>query len=157
MVPFPRFLRLVFVCASLVGVVSVASADVATEVGGNGDNSCANQECANPDAVPAIRDEDPKCPSREHVTLCAGQYLDANQNGKLERAELQAAIDSLPWYGRGILNILGSVDKMMAKCDVDKDDAISMGYDMTHNAETCLATCFKRMAFKKAFFPDCTL
>jgi hypothetical protein len=122
--------------------------------------SCASsqEECVNPDA--AVRTEpyiDPKCPSREHVTLCAGRYLDKNRNGKLERSELQAAIDSLPWYGRGILNILGSVDKMMQKCDVDKDDAISMGYDMVHNAETCLATCFKRMAFKKAFFPDCQL
>jgi hypothetical protein len=157
MTSFTRFLRFFVVCASLVAV-AYASADLAAEVESEGDkNSCVNQECANPDAVPAYRNEDPKCPSRQHVTLCAGQYLDSNQNGKLERAELQAAIDSLPWYGRGILNILGSVDKMMAKCDVDKDDAISMGYDMVHNAETCLATCFKRMAFKKAFFPDCTL
>jgi hypothetical protein len=121
------------------------------------DCSVSDQECANPDASRTGAGENPKCPSRQHVTLCAGRYLDANKNGKLERAELQAAIDSLPWYGRGILNILGSVDKMMQKCDVDKDDAISMGYDMIHNAETCLATCFKRMAFKKAFFPDCNL
>ena len=55
----------------------------------------------------------------------------------------------------GILNILGSVDKMMKKCDVDGDDAIGMGYDMEHNKETCLATCFKRRAFKSSFFPEC--
>jgi hypothetical protein len=153
MTSFTRFLCFFFfVCALLVSV-PFASAEVESE----GAKTCVNQECANPDAVPASRNEDPKCPSRQHVTLCAGQYLDSNQNGKLERAELQAAIDSLPWYGRGILNILGSVDKMMAKCDFDKDDAISMGYDMVHNTETCLATCFKRMAFKKAFFPDCAL
>jgi hypothetical protein len=133
---------------------------VASDVEADARGSCAGgqEECVNPEAAVRVETQvDPKCPSREHVTLCAGQYLDKNQNGKLERAELQAAIDSLPWYGRGILNILGSVDKMMQKCDVDKDDAISMGYDMTHNAETCLATCFKRMAFKKAFFPDCKL
>lgn len=55
----------------------------------------------------------------------------------------------------GLLKILGSVDKMMVKCDIDGDDAIGMGYDMEHNGETCLATCFKRKAFKGAFFPDC--
>ena len=60
-------------------------------------------------------------------------------------------------FSSGILKILGSVDKMMVKCDVDKDDAIGIEYDMTHNSETCLATCFKRRAFKSAFFPDCDL
>jgi hypothetical protein len=79
------------------------------------------------------------------------------ENGKLDRSELDDAISKLPWYGRGIIKLLGSTDKMMAKCDVDKDDAISMDYDMIHNADTCLATCFKRRAFKKAFFPDCNL
>jgi len=44
---------------------------------------------------------------------------------------------------------------MMKKCDVDRDDAISMDYDMQNNKETCLATCLKRLAFKKSFFPDC--
>jgi hypothetical protein len=132
------------------------------------------------------------CPSRSHIIKCAGAHLDLNHNGKLERAELQSAIDSLPWYARGewccavfdswdvlemmftsclwisymnhhahiiigILNILGSVDKMMKKCDVDGDDAIGMDYDMAHNQEACLATCLKRRVFKSAFFPQCDL
>lgn len=46
---------------------------------------------------------------------------------------------------------------MMKKCDVDGDDAISIDYDMLHNKDTCLATCFKRRAFKQAFFADCEL
>lgn len=100
-------------------------------------------------------EEDPNCPSREYVIRCAGQYLDTNKNGKLDRSELESSIDSLPWYARGILQILGSVDKMMKKCDIDGDDAISMDYDMEHNKDQCLATCFKRRAFKKAFFDDC--
>jgi len=137
------FLSLVFCTTALISHVV---ADVQC--------NAADQECVNPATVAT---PDPNCPSRQHVTLCAGKYLDKNQNGKLERSELQDAIDSLPWYGRGILNILGSVDKMMKKCDVDGDDAISMTYDMQNNQETCLATCFKRMAFKKAFFSDCTL
>lgn len=107
------------------------------------------------DVIPENAVEDPRCPSRDYVSACTGKYLDLNKNGKLERSELQAAIDSLPWYGRGILNILGSVDKMMKKCDVDGDDAISMDYDMKMNKDTCLASCFKRLAYKKAFFPDC--
>jgi len=58
-----------------------------------------------------------KCPSREHVVKCAGMYLDKNNNGLLERQELQAAIDALPWYSRGIISILGSVDKVSSlKC-----------------------------------------
>ena len=122
-------------------------------------------ECINPDAVAqedpeessstSDEENDPKCPSRQYVIKCAGEYLDTNQNRLLERSELQSAIDKLPWWGKGILNILGSVDKMMAKCDVDGDGAIGMDYDMEHNQETCLATCFKRRAFKQAFFPDC--
>jgi len=97
----------------------------------------------------------PNCPSRKHVIACAAKYLDKNENGLLERSELQGAIDKLPWLSRGLLKILGSVDKMMTKCDMDGDDAISIGYDMDHNAETCLATCFKRRAFKSAFFAEC--
>ena len=75
-------------------------------------------ECANPAVeieTPAV-EEDPNCPSRERVIRCAGIHLDTNQNGFLERAELQSAIDRLPWYSRGIISILGSVDKMMKKC-----------------------------------------
>lgn len=121
--------------------------------------SSVAQEC--PAGAPGANGEcvvdNGKCPDRGHITRCAGAHLDLNHNGKLERAELDAAIAKLPWYGRGIVKILGSTDKMMKKCDVDKDDAISMDYDMIHNAETCLATCFKRRAFKNAFFPDCTL
>ena len=36
------------------------------------------------------------------------------------------------------------------------DGAISVEADMEATKETCLATCFKRNAFKKLFFPDCT-
>mmetsp|Transcript_2598 Transcript_2598/g.5839 ORF Transcript_2598/g.5839 Transcript_2598/m.5839 type:complete len:159 (+) Transcript_2598:94-570(+) len=134
-----------------------------------GAESCSSGEgeCANPDApveteeagtetasAPAI-EEDPNCPSRELIIRCAGKHLDLNKNGKLDRSELQGVIDDLPWYARSILQILGSVDKMMKKCDVDGDDAISMDYDMIHNKDNCLASCFKRRAFKNSFFPDC--
>jgi hypothetical protein len=60
-------------------------------------------------------------------------------------------------YARGIVNLLGNTDKMMKKCDIDQDDAISMDYDMLHNQDTCLASCFKRKAFKQTFFADCKL
>jgi hypothetical protein len=53
--------------------------------------------------------------------------------------------------------MLGSVNKIKTKCDIDGDDAIGIEHDMEHNSETCLATCFKRKAFKAAFFPDCQL
>jgi hypothetical protein len=176
------------------------------------------QECSNPEVCVStdgkIGDqssskvaEDPKCPSRGQIIRCAGTHLDLDKNGKLERAELQQAIDQLPWYvalafnvsspgprapplsiqavspllkyisslaeltggimpscfislhrlARGVLNILGSVDSIMKKCDVDGDDAIGMDYDMSHNGDTCLATCFKRRAFKRAFFSECEL
>ncbi|KAG7365292.1 EF hand domain containing protein [Nitzschia inconspicua] len=118
-----------------------------------------NGECINPDAAKSadvlVAEEDPNCPSRDNIIRCAGKHLDTNQNGKLDRTELESAIASLPWYARGILQILGSVDKMMKKCDVDGDDAISMDYDMHHNKDQCLASCFKRKAFKNSFFPDC--
>jgi hypothetical protein len=126
---------------------------------GGGDSE--NSECAASTSTETLSDPlppteiDPHCPDREHIIRCAGAYLDTNKNGKLDRSELDAAINGLPWFGRGIVKLLGNTDKMMKKCDVDKDDAISMDYDMIHNKETCLATCFKRRAFKQSFFPDC--
>jgi len=107
------------------------------------------KKCDNP--------EDPKCPSRPHIIRCAGEFLDKNKNKLLERSELEDAIDSLPWYAKGVLKIIGSVDKIMVKCDADGDGAISMEDDMTATEETCLASCFKRRAFKSAFFPECDL
>jgi hypothetical protein len=68
------------------------------------------QECSNPEVCVStdgkIDDqssskvvvEDPKCPSRGQIIRCAGTHLDLDKNGKLERAELQQAIDQLPWY-----------------------------------------------------------
>jgi hypothetical protein len=128
---------------------------------GAAEQECAVNELGEQECAPVVEEEskveDPKCPSREHIIACSGEYLDTNKNGLLERSELQGAIDALPWYARGIISILGSVDKMMDKCDVDGDGAISIEYDMHNNAETCLATCFKRRSYKGAFFPDCKL
>ena len=58
------------------------------------------ESCANPE-VARVAEGDPNCPAREYVIQCAGEYLDTNKNGKLERAELQTAIEKLPWYARG--------------------------------------------------------
>ena len=124
------------------------------------DEAAAEALVADPDveevAAP-VESEDPACPSRPHIIRCAAAHLDVNKNNKLERQELQNAIDSLPWLARGVLKIIGSVDKIMSKCDADGDGAISIDHDMAATEETCLATCFKRKAFKKALFPDCDL
>jgi hypothetical protein len=119
------------------------------------EEGCGTGECANPDMAAIPPAEDDSCPTRPHIIACAAKFLDTNQNGKLDRIELETAIDKLPWYSRGILKIIGSVDKIMAKCDVDGDGAIGIDYDMSNNQETCLASCFKRKAFKGAFFPEC--
>ena len=42
-------------------------------------------------------DDRQKCPDRSHIIKCAEAHLDTNKNGKLDREELEAAIDSLPW------------------------------------------------------------
>eukprot|EP00560_Eucampia_antarctica_P006671 CAMPEP_0197823484 /NCGR_PEP_ID=MMETSP1437-20131217/839_1 /TAXON_ID=49252 ORGANISM="Eucampia antarctica, Strain CCMP1452" /NCGR_SAMPLE_ID=MMETSP1437 /ASSEMBLY_ACC=CAM_ASM_001096 /LENGTH=150 /DNA_ID=CAMNT_0043422689 /DNA_START=36 /DNA_END=488 /DNA_ORIENTATION=+ len=115
----------------------------------------ANEQCDNTKDRSAC--EDPKCPSRPHIIRCAAAYLDTDGNNKLERSELEYAINLLPWYSRGILKVIGSVDKIMAKCDADGDDAIGIDTDMPMTEETCLASCFKRKAFKSAFFPECVL
>ena len=46
---------------------------------------------------------------------------------------------------------------IMKKCDYDSDGYITTGRngDMEKSKETCLKQCFKRKAFKSAFFPDC--
>ena len=61
--------------------------------------AATSDQCENPDKNGAC--EDPKCPSRPHIVRCAAAYLDTNKNGKLERAELETAINSLAWYARG--------------------------------------------------------
>jgi len=138
----------------------------ATETAAEAVEKCdgADETCANPDAAAeaeeeesAAEPEDPSCPSRPHIIRCAAAHLDVNKNNQLERGELQDAIDSLPWLARGVLKIIGSVDKIMDKCDADGDGAISIDHDMDATQETCLATCFKRKSFKRAFFPDCDL
>jgi len=113
-------------------------------------NTDSNGQCTE-------KKEDPKCPSRPHIVRCAAAYLDTNKNNKLEKEELENAIASLPWYARGILKIIGSVPKIMEKCDDDKDGAIGMEHDMEATKDQCLATCFKRRSFKSAFFPECDL
>merc|ERR1719148_652378 len=134
----------------------IASLYVSLLISASSVNAAGKQECANPEAGCAT-EEDPNCPSRPHIVRCAGKYLDTNQNQILERSELETAIDTLPWYSRGLLKIIGSVDKIMDKCEADGDGAISIEEDMPATEETCLATCFKKRAFKGAFFPDCDL
>ena len=105
---------------------------VGAESCSSGEGECANPDVDDPeievaaeasppveaeeDTPPVAVEEDPNCPSRELIIRCAGKHLDHNKNGKLDRDELQGAIDSLPWYARGILQILGSVDKMVSVC-----------------------------------------
>lgn len=106
---FYRFLAamlLVFLIAS--GCNAELEEEVKTEVDAAVEADCNADEgeCANPEAhlevdVPDLPPEDPNCPSREYVIRCSSIHLDSNKNGKLERAELQSAIDSLPWFKRG--------------------------------------------------------
>jgi hypothetical protein len=56
---------------------------------------------AKEETIPEGVVEDPNCPSRGLVIRCAGKLLDTNGNGKLDRAELETAINTLPWYARG--------------------------------------------------------
>ena len=161
-----RFLKFVVV------TVLLSVAIMAAQGGECGDEFTVG-ECANTDNSSGADDidfaiatessstpelpQDPKCPSRPHIIRCAAKYLDTNLNNKLDRWELVHAIDQLPWLARGVLKIIGSVDSIMKKCDFDGDGAISIDYDMENTVDTCLATCFKRRAFKGAFFSDCDL
>ena len=137
--------------------------------GGDAAKECAADDstCISPPAeeeekeVPVVaaaveEEEDPKCPSRPHVIRCAAKYLDTNNNGALEREELDTAMGNVSWIVRGLLKVIGSVDAIMKKCDADGDGKITIEHDMDATKETCLATCFKRSAFKRLFFPDCT-
>ena len=63
-------------------------------------NEGGNDEvCESPPAAESATAElDPNCPDRDHLMRCASKYLDTNGNGKLDRDELQGAINKLPWY-----------------------------------------------------------
>ena len=129
---------------------------------GEGDESCkapAEEEpvaaAEGPTVVAEEEKLDPKCPSRPHVVRCAAKYLDTDKNGALEREELDNAMKNVSWIVRGLLKVIGSTDSIMKKCDADGDGKITIEHDMEATKETCLATCFKRKAFKQLFFPDC--
>jgi hypothetical protein len=131
--------------------------DAGKECTADADNDCSTNTAAVQDeAVVVIDGEDSKCPSRPHVIRCAAKYLDSNHNGALERDELENAMKNVSWIVRGLLKVIGSVDSIMKKCDADGDGQITIEQDMEATKETCLATCFKRKAFKRLFFPDCT-
>ena len=142
-------------------------ADDDTTDGAAAKECTAEEDCIAPpeeEVIPPVveeetittEEEDPACPSRPHIIRCAAKYLDINQNNQLERSELEQAMNSVPWILRSLLNIIGSIDAIMKKCDADGDGAIDIEGDMKATEETCLATCFKRKVFKKLFFPDCT-
>ena len=157
------------VCADdAAAEATVEEVEVSSD-GGDAAKECAADDstCISPPAeeeeekeVPvvaaAVEEEDPKCPSRPHVIRCAAKYLDTNNNGALEREELDTAMGNVSWIVRGLLKVIGSVDAIMKKCDADGDGKITIEHDMDATKETCLATCFKRSAFKRLFFPDCT-
>ena len=66
--------------------------------------SDSGKQCSSDDGdETCLAKEDPSCPSRPHIIRCAAKYLDSNQNGKLDRVELETAIDSLPWFSRGMI------------------------------------------------------
>jgi hypothetical protein len=144
-----------------VKVVSDAVPETTTTCN-EGDESCVPELADDSSLFVAVTDEviveeeDPKCPSRPHIIRCAGKYLDTNNNGALERTELDAAMSQVSWIVRGLLKVIGSTDTIMKKCDADGDGKITIEQDMEATKETCLATCFKRKVFKQLFFPDCT-
>jgi hypothetical protein len=116
--------RLVAVVVVVLGIICFAPIVLTedTDTATLGTEDCGQQqqqqgECRNPDTATTVEsvqnDKDPNCPSRESIIRCAGMHLDTNKNGKLDRIELESAIASLPWYARGLLQILGSVDKMV--------------------------------------------
>ena len=162
-----RLLKFLFLIV-ILSLATVAQDDAGCpdgtpgECAANPDETLQDTATSNANNVEAVESsppepEDPKCPSRPHIIRCAALHLDSNQNNKLDRAELEQAIDQLSWLARGVLKVIGSVNSIMKKCDFDGDDAISIDYDMDNTVDTCLATCFKRRAFKSAFFPDCDL
>ena len=151
-------------CCDGAAEAKVEEVEVAAKECAADDTTCTSppaeeegkEEPAVSDAAVEEEEEDPKCPSRPHVIRCAAKYLDTNNNGALERDELDTAMGNVSWIVRGLLKVIGSVDAIMKKCDADGDGKITIEHDMEATKETCLATCFKRNAFKRLFFPDCT-
>jgi hypothetical protein len=143
-----------------VKVVSAAIPETTTTCNDEGDESCVPELADDNDLFVAtstdeviVVEEDPKCPSRPHIIRCAAKYLDTNNNGALDRDELDAAMAQVSWIVRGLLKVIGSTDTIMKKCDADGDGKITIEQDMEATKETCLATCFKRKVFKQLFFP----
>ena len=61
----------------------------------------SSDESTEATAESETEEEDANCPSRPHVIRCAAKYLDTNQNGRLEREELESVMQTVPWLLRG--------------------------------------------------------
>lgn len=90
---------------------------------GDAGKECAADDCAATESIDAVDsatdtakaaesaataevEEDAYCPSRPHVIRCAAKYLDTNQNGRLERSELESVMQTVPWLLRGKFGVL---------------------------------------------------
>ena len=93
---------------ALVAVALLATFACAEEAtaADSGTSECSTPgECTNPEAeviadVPP-KPEDPLCPSRDLIVRCTAKTLDLNGDKKIDRSELEGAINRLPWYAKG--------------------------------------------------------
>ena len=98
-----------------VKIDAPASAETNTQIVMDANDGDAGKECAADDCAEenvsseesesttteTSEEEDANCPSRSHVIRCAAKYLDTNQNGILEREELDDVMKKVPWLLRG--------------------------------------------------------
>ena len=84
--------RFFFYCfVALLALVGTSTAEMQTaEVTADGNIQTGSTSGGN-------KIGDPDCPDRDHLMRCTKEYLDTNKNSKLEREELESAINKLPW------------------------------------------------------------
>ena len=84
------------------------------------------------------------CPTKKQAIDCFYSKCDLNNDGKINRKELESAIDNyLPWWERIPFNIFGGIDQILSDCDANKNGVLTAkeAYHMKH---TCLNSCYKK-------------
>lgn len=103
----PRcLLILTFVLIALVATTTATMEHQECEVGEGGTCLAQGDDSMDQPATPQTQQGQPgmeideNCPDRDYIVRCAGEYLDTNKNGKLDRHELDEG-EQFMVMGRG--------------------------------------------------------
>jgi hypothetical protein len=80
--------------------------------------------------------------TKQHIQQCA-DYADANHDGVLTRAEMQAVLDTAPWVLKQFIeHVMGGIGRIIDNCGVPEREVITR--ESFFARDNCMRTCRDR-------------